>query len=128
MIMSKATKWFTQVLDHFHLHLIFQAKLNLCPRCIVMGEQIKICHAQVVLLQAPVTMISLEFTSNFDFNTFYDSSGSDYPTNCNVNYGYGATACLKIQDTFIDGMHDFIMILGSTLKSNGTDALVWSVR
>ena len=31
-----------------------------------------------------------------DFNTFYDSSDSDYPTNCNVNYGYGATACLKI--------------------------------
>ena len=42
--------------------------------------------------------ICIKFHANF--NTFYDSSGFDYPTNCNVNYGYGATACLKIQDIF----------------------------
>ena len=33
-----------------------------------------------------------------------------------------------IQDTFIDGMHDFIMILGNMLESNGTVALGRSVR
>ena len=70
----------------------------------------------------------IHFQFHADFNTIYDSSGSDYPTNCNVNYGYGATACFKIQDTFIDGMHDFFMILGRMLESNGTDALGWSVR
>ena len=74
-------------------------------------------------------MMNLEFASNFMLiSILFMIHLALFIPQTDVNYGYGATACLKIQDTFIDGMHDFIMILGNMLESNGTVALGRSVR
>ena len=61
-----------------------------------------------------------------DFNTYYDSSCLDYPTTCNANWDYGATAYMKFEDVFFEGEQDFITNLGTLLESTGTNGLGWS--
>ena len=110
IIMSKATKWFAKcwiILCTWSSSLTESLSEMFGYREGIKKYPSSSCTA-AGSYEAYEPWIRIQFYS--DFNIFYHTTGSDYPTNWNVEFRFGATTYLKFQDAFMDGMHELPMV------------------